>query len=88
MDEHLVDVMRNSDLSIGARLLWWELNQWVSEDLNVCFPTQVTLAESLGVSRTSVIRWIQELRDNGLVKLVPRRYGNGYELLRSASQNA
>jgi CRP-like cAMP-binding protein len=72
--------MRNGHLSTGARLLWWELNQWITNDLPVCFPTQVVLARNLGVSRQSIIRWLQELKDKGLVSKVPRRYGNAYEL--------
>jgi hypothetical protein len=80
MSKRLHYVMRNGALSTGARLLWWELNQWITEDLPICFPTQVTLAKNLGVSRQSVIRWLQELKGYGLVVDVPRRYGNAYEL--------
>jgi len=77
--------MRDGALSIGARLLWWELNQWVSDDLKVCFPTQTKLAENLGVHRNSVIRWLQELKDAGLVSDVPRRKGNAYALANGVS---
>jgi len=80
MSEHLNAVMRNGALGTGARLLWWELNQWITDDLPICFPTQVVLAKSLGVSRISIIRWLQELKGHGLVVDVPRRYGNAYEL--------
>jgi len=75
-----VEVMRSSDLSVGARLLWWELNQWVTDDLNVCFPTQTQLAKNIGVHRNTVIRWMRELREQGLVSDVPRVYGNAYSL--------
>lgn len=83
--ECFVEIMRDGELSIGARLLWWELNQWVTDDLNVCFPTQTKLAENLSVHRNSVIRWLQELKDAGLVTDVPRRKGNAYALTNGAS---
>jgi len=75
-----IEVMRSSDLSVGARLLWWELNQWVTGDLNVCFPTQSQLANNIGVHRNTVIRWMRELREQGLVRDEPRAYGNAYSL--------
>lgn len=80
-DKKFAAVMRNSELTMGARLLYWELHQWISDDLNICFPTQVKLSANLGVHRNSVIRWLQELREAGLVADVPRRYGNAYALL-------
>ena len=70
--------MRNPELCIGARLLYWELTQWVSEDCNVCFRTQVALAKNIGVHRNSVIRWLQHLRDAGLVTDIEQEYGNAY----------
>lgn len=73
--------MRNPNLCIGARLLYWELNQWVSEDCNVCFRTQKKLAENIGVHRNSVIRWLQDLRDEGLLTDVEQDYGNAYAVL-------
>jgi len=75
-----VCAMRDTDLSIGARLLFWELHQWISEDENICFPTQLKLAANLGVHRNSIIRWLQELRDKGLIDDVPRSYGNAYAI--------
>lgn len=78
--ERFLAIMRDTSLSVGARMLWWELNQWVSDDLNVCFPTQTQLAQNLGIHRNTVIRWMRELRGKGLVKDVPRKYGNAYEL--------
>jgi len=79
-DSEVSAVMRNGDLSIGARLLWWELCQWVTGDLNVCFPTQYALADNLGVSRQSVIRWLQELREIGFVEIESTVGGNRYIL--------
>jgi CRP-like cAMP-binding protein len=66
-DERLKSVMRNPEISTGARLLWWELNQWITSDLGACYRTQAQLAEDLGVHRNTVIRWLQELRSLGLV---------------------
>ena len=68
-------VMRDPNVSIGARLLWWELNQWVTDYLKVCFPTQAKLAENLGVHRSSIIRWLAELRGLGLVVVTTRGQG-------------
>jgi len=81
-------VMRNPELSVGARLLWWELTQWITHDLYDCFPPQHALVESLGTSRASVIRWAQELQDAGLVKVEKVGRGNRYTLhSRSYHQN-
>lgn len=65
--ERMRTIMRDHELSIGARLLWWELTQWVTEDINVCYPTQKQLADNLGVHRNSVVRWIRELKDVGVL---------------------
>lgn len=78
------EVMRNTDLSIGSRLLWWELSQWITRDLEDCFPPQHALVEALGVSRASVMRWTQELQDAGLV--VVRRVGRGNRYTLHASR--
>jgi len=78
------DVMRNGDLSVGARLLWWELTQWASDDLPTCYPPQTALTENLGVSRSSIQRWAQELVEHGLIKVVPGQRGNGYMLQKGA----
>lgn len=86
-DAHFVETMRDADLSVGARLLYWELHQWISEDVAVCFPTQKKLARNLGVHRNSVIRWLQELRDKGLIENVPQRYGNAYRLRTCAGRD-
>jgi biotin operon repressor len=82
---HFVENMRDADLSIGARLLFWELHQWITDDEPTCFPTQLKLAKNLGVHRNSVIRWLQELRDKGLIEDVPQRYGNAYRIRTCAS---
>jgi biotin operon repressor len=86
MDEQeMVAVMRDPQLSVGARLLYWELSQWVSEDLRACFPPQHTLVSTLGVSRASIIRWTQELQDSGLVAVKRIGRGNRYSLFSRVS---
>lgn len=80
IDDHVTPVMRNPKLSTGARLLWWELNQWVTSDLNACLRTQAQMAEDLGVHRNTVIRWLKELRAQGLIDDKPVRYGKVYSL--------
>jgi len=74
------EVMRSPDLSVGARLLWWELSQWITSELYDCFPPQHALVEALNVSRASVIRWTQELQDAGLVEVRRVGRGNSYTL--------
>jgi len=84
MDEKtlsMADVMHLTDLSIGARILWWELNHaWIGHGIDVCFPLQPTLAKILGVSRSSIIRWLQELSDTGLLQVERQQRGNRYVL--------
>jgi DNA-binding MarR family transcriptional regulator len=78
--EAMVNVMHSADLSPGARLLWWELNQWIGHGIDACFPPQPKLAEVLGVSRSSIIRWAQELSNKGLLRVERQQRGNKYVL--------
>ena len=87
-NDFLTSVMRNGDMTMGSRLLFWELNQWIDSEVRVCFPTQKSLAENLGVSRASVIRWLSELRLRGLIEDVPRSYGNAYRVKTGPSPNS
>jgi DNA-binding MarR family transcriptional regulator len=85
----MVEVMHSADLSVGARLLWWELNHsWVAHGVDTCFPTQRALAKVLGVSRSSIVRWLQELVDKGVLKTERQQRGNKYTLTSSASSNS
>jgi predicted transcriptional regulator len=60
-------VMRDPSLSTGARLLWWEMTQWITDHNAACCRTQAQMAADLGVHRNTVIRWLKELRARGLV---------------------
>jgi hypothetical protein len=71
-------VMRNHQISPGARLLWFELSQWVTDDFNVCVRTHRQLAATLGVHRNTVIRWLKELQTLGFVTELPRQRSNAY----------
>lgn len=73
-------VMRDPDLSMGARMLWWELAQWVSHDLPECFRPQHALCEAVGMSRASLLRRLKELQDAELVKIRKEGYRNTYIL--------
>jgi biotin operon repressor len=75
----LKKVMHCHRLSAGARLLWWELCQWISPELWECYPPQHALCDELGVSRASVIRWLKELQTKGFV--VVKRVGKGNSYL-------
>jgi hypothetical protein len=78
--EKLARVIRCHDLSPGSRLLVWEMSQWLSDDEDVCVRSQIQLAANLGVHRNSVIRWLHELADKGVVSSVPCGNINAYTL--------
>jgi transposase len=69
--------MHCGELTTGARLMVWELTQWVSDEDDVCALTQRTIAKTLGAHRNSVIRWFKELRAKGILVDEP---GGGYSL--------
>lgn len=63
--------MRCGQLSPGARLLIWEISQWTADDSDVCVRSQNLLAQALGTHRNSVIRWVQELEEAGVLTSEP-----------------
>ena len=86
---NVVEVMHSADLSVGSRLLWWELNHsWIAHGVNACFPTQRALAKAIGVSRSSIIRWLQELVDKGLLTTERQQRGNKYTLNSCAASDS
>ena len=80
--------MRDTSLTVGARLLWWELVQWTTADLPECFVPQHAMVDALGVSRASVSRWLKELSDAGLVTRQREGWGNRYTLTQSREERA
>lgn len=72
--------MRCGELSSGARLLFWEMSQWLSDDQDVCVRSHDQLAKAIGACRNSVIRWLHELRAAGVVTSEPSGHVYAYTL--------
>lgn len=77
LNEHLV--RRSPKLSTGAKLLWLELSAWAWDD-PTCFPKQELLVLALDKERTTISRWLSELKKHKLVVVRRLRRGNQYSL--------
>jgi len=60
-------VMRRTDLSPIAKLLWGRLSQFAGRN-GQCFPTQYTLALELGCVPRTILRALKELEEAGLIR--------------------
>jgi ribosomal protein L37AE/L43A len=60
-------VLTSKTLSRGAKLLYSLLCSYANQD-GECFPSQVTMAEDLGATDTSIQTWIDELTDAWMVE--------------------
>jgi len=60
-------VMRRTDLSPMAKLLWGRLSQFAGRN-GQCYPTQYRLAEELGCVPRTILRALRELEDAGLIR--------------------
>lgn len=67
-------LMRRRELSMGAKLTYGRLNQYAGGK-GVAFPGIGTLARELGASKSSVHKYLDELRDQGLIEV--KRLGLG-----------
>lgn len=76
-------------LSAGAKLTYIGLLSFAWQD-GSCFPGQETLAERVGAGRRSVVRYLQELQDVGLLVITRRGQGmtNLYTLPRIGGELA
>lgn len=76
-------LLKRSDISHGAKIAYAMLLSyaWGTEK---CFPGQARLAADLGVERKAVIRYLQELKDKGIITVTRRGMGktNVYKLPR------
>lgn len=76
-------LLKRTDISHGAKIAYAMLLSyaWGSEK---CFPGQARLAADLGVERKAVIRYLQELKDKGIITVTRRGMGktNVYKLPR------
>jgi hypothetical protein len=60
-------VMRRTDLSPIAKLLWGRLNQFAGRN-GRCYPTQNRLAEELGCVPRTIVRALRGLEKAGLIR--------------------
>jgi hypothetical protein len=60
-------IMRRTDLSPTAKLLWGRLSQFAGRN-GQCYPTQYTLAWELGCVPRTILRGLKELEDAGLIR--------------------
>src|SRR4051812_31409763 len=76
-------LLRRTDISHGAKIAYAMLLSyaWGKER---CFPGQARLAADMGVERKAVIRYLNELKDKGIVDVTRRGMGktNEYRLPR------
>jgi hypothetical protein len=69
-----VIVLRDSELSVGARLAYAVLLSYAWRD-DACYPGQDTMAKDMGVSRVKVNQWMDELRKRGYISWKRRGLG-------------
>lgn len=82
------DVMTNSNISCGARTLYFILNSYCFGDKTKCFPSQATLSKVIGKSVRTVQRYLVELKENGLILIKNRGYlTNIYTILNKVVVN-
>ncbi len=67
-------VLRNKDLSFGARLAYSVLLSYAWQE-DSCFPGQDRMAKDLGVSRQMVNGYLQELKKSEFIKWERRGLG-------------
>src|SRR5438270_13768502 len=76
-------ILRRPHLSAGAKLTYMGLLSYAWQD-GSCFPGQDRLAHDLGLGRRSIVRYLQELQESGLLIVERRGLGltNVYRLPR------
>jgi biotin operon repressor len=77
-------ILRRPDLSPGAKLTYMMLLSYAWQQ-GSCFPGQERLAEDMGVTKRSVITYLQHLQESGFLIIKRRGQGltNVYHLPRS-----
>lgn len=65
-------VLRDGSLGARPKALYCVLLSY-AWNKNECYPNQETIAEDLGVTRRTVIRWLEELKEYGLIEVVKRK---------------
>jgi biotin operon repressor len=67
-------ILESTQISVGSKLVYAMLLKYARE-LNECFPGQERLAKDMGCGRRSVVRYISELEQVGLITI--KRRGQG-----------
>ena len=67
-------ILENSEITAGAKLTYAMLLKYARE-LDQCFPGQERLAKDMGNGRRTIVRYITELEQAGLVTVVRRGQG-------------
>ena len=76
-------ILRRPDVTPGAKLTYMALLSYAWQK-GSCFPGQDTLADDLGVSKRSVVTYLQQLQEAGLLHVKRRGLGqtNVYTITR------
>lgn len=79
-------ILENDQISIGAKLTYAMLLKYLREQ-DQCFPGQERLAKDMGSGLRSVVRYIAELEEAGLLEIKRRGQGrsNLYHVYMKAS---
>src|SRR3954463_10341643 len=67
-------ILKRKDVSPGAKLTYVALLSYAWQQ-GSCYPGQATLADDIGVGQRSVVRYMKELQDSGLLDVKRRGLG-------------
>lgn len=67
-------ILENGQLSMGAKMIYGTLLKYAREE-DACFPGQERLAKDMGSGPRSVVRYIAELEEFGLISITRRGQG-------------
>lgn len=82
-------VISDKNISHGAFRLYCILNSYCYGSKDSCFPSQNTLAQRMNKCIRTIQRYLRELMENGIIKIVRRgSVSNLYQLLTKAAAKA
>lgn len=70
-------VVKNTSLSVGARLTYVILRGYIGKVKKNPFPSQQAIAQELGCSRKTAYRWIKELEKHGYLEHKQQKFKGG-----------
>ncbi len=81
-------ILRRPDITPGAKLTYMVLLSYAWQE-GSCFPGQERMAEDMGVSRRSIVTYLQQLEEAGLIVVIRRGLNktNVYVLPKAGSAN-